>query len=183
MIIEPVAVENWAEALYLAAKKANQLDTILAEGATLREIYRRQKRTAAFLEGPQFRTQDKHDFLNRVFGGRLSKLLLSTLHLLVDKDRVNHLPLILERVSERYDEERGFVRGTVVTAVPLSHDGCRYLQENLERYSGMKFHFHYQVDPALIGGVRVKYGDVLLDTTIRSRLDQLRGRLAHLKVV
>lgn len=181
--MDRVAVENWAQALYSAAEKAQQLDTVLAEGATLREIYGRQKKMAAFLEGPQFRTQDKHQLLNRVFRDQLNKLLLSTLHLLVDKDRINHLPEILERVAELYDEERGFVRGTVVTAIPLSYEGYRYLQENLEKYSGVKFHFDFEVDTKIIGGVRVKYGDVLLDTTIRSQLDQLRGRLSHVKVV
>ncbi|MFH1739870.1 MAG: ATP synthase F1 subunit delta [bacterium] len=183
MAIEPVAVENWAEALHRAAKKANQLESVLNDANALRDIYLRQRKTAAFLEGPQFRTQDKQDFLNRIFGNRLHPLLLSALHLLVDKDRIDHYPAIAARLSERVDEERGFVRGKVFTAIPLSGDGHHYIQEKLEAFSGLKFHLDFQVEPALIGGVRVTYGDVLLDTSVRSRLKELGERLHHLKIV
>lgn len=182
MAIEPVAVDNWAEALYLAAKKVGEVDIVLEDATGLLDVYTRQRKMAAFLEGPQFRTEDKHQFLTRIFGGRLRPLLLSTLHLLVDKDRIDHLPSILSRLGERVDEERGFIRARVHTAVPLSQDGYRFIQENIEAFSGLKFHLYFQVDPSLIGGVRVTYGSVLLDTTIRSRLDALREQLCRVKV-
>jgi len=183
MRIEPVAVENWAEAIHRAAKKADQLDAVLADAKTLRQLYQRRGKAAVFLEGPQFRRQDKHTFLTRIFRGRLHPLLLSALHLLVDKDRINHLPFIVERLFERVDEELGFVRGKVFTAVSLSEDGCRYLQEHLEAFSGLNFRLSFWVDPDLIGGVRVTYGDVLMDTTVRSRLLELRERLMERKIV
>ncbi len=183
MNIEPVAVENWAEAIHVAAKKANQLEAVLEDAKILRQLYERRSKAAAFLEGPQFRTQDKHDFLNRIFRGKLHPLLLSTLYLLVDKARINHLPFIIDRLFERVDEELGFVRGKVFTAISLSEEGCKYLQRNLEEFSGLKFHLSFCVDPELIGGVRVTYGDVLLDTTVRSRLNDLRERLMERKVV
>ena len=183
MAIEPLAVENWAEAIHQAAKKAGQLDAVLSDAITLGEMYLHRGKTTAFLEGPQFRTQDKHDFLNRVFGQRLPPLLLSALHLLIDKNRIDHLPAIIDRLVERVDEERGFVHGNVFTAIPLSDEGHRFIQEKLEAFSGLKFYLDFQVEPSLIGGVRVTYGDMLLDTTVRSRLKELGERLNQLKIV
>jgi F-type H+-transporting ATPase subunit delta len=177
MLIEPVAVENWAEALHRAAKKAGQLDAVLEDAAILLDVYGRERKMAAFLEGPQFRTQAKQQFLDQVFSGRLHRLLLSTLHLLVAKDRMGHLPPILKRLAERVDEERGFVRGRVFTAVALSEEGCRFIREHVEAVTGLKFRLDFRVDPSLIGGVRVTYGDVLLDSTIRSQLNDLRELL------
>ncbi|MGC9327681.1 MAG: F0F1 ATP synthase subunit delta, partial [Candidatus Hinthialibacter sp.] len=68
------------------------------------------------------------------------------------------------------------------TAVELSEEERRRLQQKLESSCGLKFNLRFKVDPDLIGGVKVQYKDILIDTTIQTHLGDLRQRLLHTRL-
>jgi F-type H+-transporting ATPase subunit delta len=97
--------------------------------------------------------------------------------LLLRRDRIVFLNDILLELEELIEREKGVVPGVVVTAVPLSEEEQHTLKTKLEEFCKQNFVFRWKVDPDIIGGIRVKYEDKLIDSTIATFLGDLRTRL------
>ena len=89
--------------------------------------------------------------------------------------RLFTLPQLVERLGELIAEERGEVTADVVTAAPLSEDQQRRLTETLAQKSGRTVKLNTRVDESLIGGMIVKLGSQMIDSSIRSKLASLQN--------
>lgn len=85
----------------------------------------------------------------------------------------------LDWLSTKVAEERGRRRAEVTSAAPLDDDQRARLAEALSELSGRRVSLQVSVDPALVGGVKAVVGDMVLDGTVRYRLDQVRAALAQ----
>lgn len=131
-----------------------------------------------FLESPRIAAARKRDVINRVLGLVLSPEVLAFVGELVERRRGGYLPSVSEQFQARADEAAGRVHGEVISAYPLPPEtidrlGMR-LGERLER----EVILHPRVDRAVLGGLRVRVGDFLIDGTIRHRLEELRQNLS-----
>jgi F-type H+-transporting ATPase subunit delta len=85
---------------------------------------------------------------------------------------------ILDEFELLADEAAGRVRATVTTAVELSIDDRENLRQQLSERLGKEVRVTAAVDPSIIGGLKLQYGDHLIDASLATRLQQLRRRLA-----
>jgi F-type H+-transporting ATPase subunit delta len=100
--------------------------------------------------------------------------------LLLDRERVPYLPAIARELRLMVDERAGRVRATLTSARPLPPEHVAGVQAALEKSTGKKVVLEKKEDPALIGGVVAKVGDVVYDGTVRTQLELMRERfLAH----
>ena len=98
--------------------------------------------------------------------------------LLVESGRVEDVSSIADEYQALVDDAEGRVRATVTTAVELgAHDRERVAAELSKRLE-KEVRLTVAVDPSVIGGLRLQYGDRVVDATVASRLEQLRRRLA-----
>jgi F-type H+-transporting ATPase subunit delta len=98
--------------------------------------------------------------------------------LLIESDRVRDVEAIDEEFQRLADEAAGRVRATVTTAVELSSQDRDRVAEELSRRLGKEIHLDVLVDPGILGGLKLQYGDRLVDASVATRLQQLRRRLA-----
>jgi F-type H+-transporting ATPase subunit delta len=98
--------------------------------------------------------------------------------LLLHRERLELLPDIARAFHERLNRMRGIAVAEVTTAVPLDDSSRAQLAARLTRYVGQQIEMETAVDPAIMGGVVVRVGDLLLDGSVRGRLEALRRRLA-----
>jgi F-type H+-transporting ATPase subunit delta len=96
--------------------------------------------------------------------------------LLLDRERIPYLPSIARELRSMVDERAGRIRATVVSARPLPPEHVASVQAALEKASGKKVLLDKQEDPALLGGVVAKIGDVVYDGSVRTQLEQMRER-------
>jgi F-type H+-transporting ATPase subunit delta len=75
------------------------------------------------------------------------------------------------------DEVQGIVRGDLVTAIELTDPLKKKIKEELEKQSGQKIVLEYGVDPDILGGLKLKVGDKVLDASIRAQLDILKENI------
>ncbi len=184
MAVNQSVAQNYAKALLGVVEKENiPLDAAIKEGSSLRDFMSGQDNVRVFLEGPQFRETDKHQFVSNVFREQLSNVFFEFVHLLLKHDRIDHLSAILDEFEELVEEKQGLTMGVVTTAVSLSEEEQENMKQKLEAFCEKKFDLRFKVDPALIGGVKVKYGDTLIDTSISSYLNDIRYRLHNLRIV
>jgi F-type H+-transporting ATPase subunit delta len=98
--------------------------------------------------------------------------------LLIESNRIREVGAIAEDFQRLADEAAGRVRATVTTAVELSSKDRDRVEHELSRRLGKEVRLDALVDPAILGGLKVQYGDRLVDASVATRLQQLRRRLA-----
>ncbi len=184
MQIDQTVANNYAHALLMAIQKVNlPLDEALNEANAIEELIETHPKFMVFLIGPQFREDEKQRFVEKTLKGKLAQTFFLFLLLLLRRNRPEYLPAILAQLKLRIEETQGIVSGTVQTAIELSDERKEYLQRKLEETFKKKFHFAFKVNPSLIGGVRVQYGDMLLDSSIETGLNDLRKKLREARIL
>jgi F-type H+-transporting ATPase subunit delta len=150
---------------------------VLADTEELLKLFAPNSRFRTFIEGPQIPTENKDQLLAKVLKGKVHDLAYQTLMVLLHKGRIEYLQPILERFRVLVEREQGIYEAKVSTAHPLDHGDMQKLQSALEGYTKHRLKISYAVDTSLIGGVKVTYGDVLIDDSVKGKLGKLRQQL------
>lgn len=101
------------------------------------------------------------------------------LSVLTEKRKLNLMSDLTAAFHERLLAHQNIVRADVTSAVPLSPDKTRALQESLSKVTGKKVELSVNVDPALLGGVVATIGSTVYDGSVRTQLARLRQELVE----
>ena len=107
-----------------------------------------------------------------------SPVVRNFLYVLLDNERLSHLPAISREIDRLLEQQAGRISAEVVSAAPLSPAQVTQITAALEKLSGKKVVLARREDPALLGGVVAKLGDVIYDGSVRTQLRQLRDQMA-----
>ncbi|MDQ2923601.1 MAG: ATP synthase F1 subunit delta, partial [Candidatus Dormibacteraeota bacterium] len=99
--------------------------------------------------------------------------------LLIESKRVREINAILDEYERLADEAAGRVRATVTTAIELTPRDRERVAGELSKRIGKEVKLQVEVDPKILGGLKLQYGDHLVDASVATRLEQLRRRLAE----
>lgn len=98
--------------------------------------------------------------------------------LLIESGRIGEAPDISAEFQLMADQAAGRLRATVTTAIELEHGERERIETQLSKSLGKDVRLTVAVDPRVIGGLKLQYGDRVVDATVATRLKQLRRRLA-----
>jgi F-type H+-transporting ATPase subunit delta len=183
MKIEPEVVTAYALAVFNAAKEKGMLDRIEPEALEVVRIFRGNRRLRLALEAPNVRDQDKLALIDKAFAGRVDDVLLRLMRLMLVRRRIEHLVPALEELHELILHDRGERPASVTTAVPMDERQRGELTAVLEKLTGFRLSVRWRVEPEIIGGVVARCEDLLIDHSVRTRLDRIRRRLLQTTVV
>lgn len=124
---------------------------------------------------PRAERQGVIDELVRALG--LSPEIRATAAVLVNENRMRLFPLIRDELRTLVDEMAGRVEARVSSARPLEDAQREQLRQALSRRVGADVTLEVSVDPELIGGVVARIGDLLLDGSVRTQLENLGASL------
>jgi F-type H+-transporting ATPase subunit delta len=170
------AAQRYAKAVFELAEQDGQVEEW---GRRLAEVSRlmADPEVASVLTNPTIATElrmalvsDAPHVLDRE-GTNLAKLL-------IESNRVREVAAIEEEFERLADEAAGRVRATVTTAVELTAGDRDRVEEELSKRLGKEIRMRTVVDPRILGGLKLQYGDRLVDASVSTRLQQLRRRLA-----
>ena len=168
----------YAEALFSAAgKDAAGLDAwsgLLAKFAQLIEL----DDVRAALADPRLNNAQRLEVFSGLLQEPLSATARNFIELLIANDRVLALPQIAEQFEVLKNRQAGTALAEITSAFPIDDAQIRELVAGLEKKFGLKLNPVVTVDESLIGGVRVKVGDQVLDTSVRAQLTRMRDTLA-----
>lgn len=181
MIREPVA-RRYAQALFEAAQARGLLERVAAELAGIGTLLAEHPQLRRLLTIPKIEAAVKRRFIEETFGGRVHPLVIELFFLLMEKKRMGALEEIIEGYQELLEAHQGIVRAEVTTAVPVPPDLEGRLIEKLERWTGKRIKLERRVDPFVLGGMRVRMGDYVVDRSIRRALEEMRARLMEVPV-
>ena len=154
------------------------IEEVTAEIEEILEIARGDAKFAEFLSSRVLATEARAASLKKIFEGRVSPLTLNFLLTLNQKGRLEHLPAIGAALDELAQEKFGRVEVDVFTAAPIGPDEVRTIRERLGAVLRKEVVVHPYTDASLIGGMRLRVGDQLIDGSVATRLAKLRDRLS-----
>ncbi|PYT61436.1 MAG: ATP synthase F1 subunit delta [Acidobacteria bacterium] len=151
------------------AKQLNAFEAAYAQSAELR----------TFLASPAVTVEAKHAVLEKITG-RLgaSKMIRNFLFVIADHRRTQLIPEIVAALQQILRQRQGVAEAEISSAVELSAAQKKELAATLARLTGKKIETKYSLDPELLGGAVVRIGDTIYDGSLRSRLNEMRIRLA-----
>ena len=155
------------------------LDRIANDLRSLAAAMTASEELATLLANPAIRRGDRKKvvdaLLDRVDAQPNTRNLV---HLLLDGERLPALPSITRELDAMIEAKAGRVSADVVSARPLDSQQIQQITAALERISGKRVDMRRREDPALLGGVVAKVGDVVYDGSLRTQLSNLRDELA-----
>lgn len=174
---------TYGEALFELAVEEGREDEFLDEIVQLKKLLYENPDFGKLMNHPKILKEDKLKVLEEVFGGRISKELLGFLYLIVSKDRYGDIDSILNYFIEEVKRIKGIGIAYVTTAIDLSEVKKKEVEEKLlETTSFKKMEMHYQVDESLIGGMVIRIGDRVVDSSVKNKLFELQRELLKISV-
>ncbi|HXS33637.1 MAG TPA: ATP synthase F1 subunit delta [Solirubrobacterales bacterium] len=172
------AARVYAEALFDVAKEKGKLDAIRDELAQFADALDGDHELQVFFFSPYFSTAEKVAGLKRAVSDADAELL-NFLELLIEKGRMQEVFRIRRQLDELWKQENRRIDVTVTSAVELDRAVVEKVGEEIERQTGQKVELASRVDDEIIGGIVLQVGNMVLDASIRSRLDKLRKSVAQ----
>lgn len=169
---------RYAKALILIGKEDGQADKYNSELENVVALFDSRNNLEQALTNPLFNKNDRRSVLSAVLAkSDLSDIMKSFLVLLFDKGRIGFLRDIASYYRDLADELNGIVKASIVSAAELSGDAVEKIRGALSKKTGKNIVLNVEQDPALIGGVVTKIGDLVLDGSVRTQLTNLRETL------
>jgi len=166
----------YAEAVFARAQETGRLaewgDTLEFLAAVVAD-----PRARAFLVNPAVDQQQRVELMLEVAGERLDDEGRNLVRLLAENGRLVLLPEIARLYQEMRNEQEGQLDVRVSTACALDPELEKALGEALERKLGRKVRLSTEEDPGLIGGVKIRAGDLVIDGSVAGQLARLANEL------
>jgi len=175
---EAIAVASeYAEAALDLAAEAGIVEPVGQELDGLVEAFDSDRALREFLVTPLIPPGRKTEVLERRLAGRVSDVTRRLLGVLVRNGRGRLLPALASAYRDQRNRRQGKVEVSVTSAAPLDQQRRRELIEALRAWTGVEPLLTLRTDPALVGGIRVMFGDEVIDASVRAHLDQMRAGL------
>lgn len=171
------AAKRYARAIFELARDSGELAAWQTRLVALRNICASEE-VRQVLDSPVLPLARRLQAAEVVAAPELGEGGLNLLKLLVESRSVEVADGIADEFEKLADESAGRVRATVTTAIELADTDRSHLADQLTRQLGREVRLEARVDPAVLGGLVLRYGDRMIDGSVRTRLQQLRRRLA-----
>jgi F-type H+-transporting ATPase subunit delta len=162
---------RYAAALFSAASAKGEEQKVQAE---LGAAHKLLLDAMPALRHPRVSPADKKKLLSAQLAGKVGAATLRFLELLVDKKRFELFQMIAANFTRLAADKRGVAKATVRSARPLSAEAQKQIVAHLKSFTGKDIELDAKEAPELIGGVSVKIGDWVLDSSLRGQLRRMR---------
>ncbi len=169
--------EVYSRALFEAAKENDVLDRVHDEVGEFADALSEDRNLQVFLFSPYFTSEEKKDGVRRIVSDA-DERLVNFLELLAERHRMPVLFRIRDSFDAMWAEENKLLPVTVTSAVELDEGLVNDIGERIQEQTGRRVELASTVDPEVLGGLRVQVGNMVLDATVRNRLERLRKQVA-----
>jgi F-type H+-transporting ATPase subunit delta len=174
--VEEIA-EVYSRALFDVAKERDVLDDVHDQLGQFAEALDESHDLQVFFFSPYFSSQEKKDGIGKMIEGA-DENFVRFLELLAERHRMPAIFRIRRDFDELYAEERQLLPVTITSAVELDDKTVKEIAQKVEEQTGREVQLTRKVDPDVIGGLVMRVGNIVMDGSIRSRLERLRKQVA-----
>ncbi|KAF0676903.1 ATP synthase subunit delta [Profundibacterium mesophilum KAUST100406-0324] len=170
--------KRYATAIFELAKDDGALSQLRSEVDSLAEALDQSADLRELISSPVYSRDEQQSAISAIASKMgLSQMLSNTLRLMASKRRLFVLPAMLRTLRELIAEASGEVTAEVRAASPLDDAQRARLAQSLKASIGRDVNINLSVDEKLIGGLVIKVGSKMIDTSIRSKLNALQNTM------
>jgi F-type H+-transporting ATPase subunit delta len=169
--------EVYARALFEVAKQHDVLDRVHDELGEFAEALSENRTLQVFLFSPYFSSEEKRDGVVKIVSDA-DERFVNFLELLAERHRMPVLFRIQREFDALWADEHRLLPVTVTSAVELDEKLVADIGKRIEEQTDRTVELSSRVDPEVLGGLKVQVGNMVLDATVRNRLERLRKQVA-----
>ena len=175
--------KTYGDALFEVALEENNLDLFLEEVNVVKAAMDENPDLFKLMTHPKVVKEEKIKVIENIFEGKVSRELVGLIRMIVDKGHFDKIDSVFTYFIKQVKEYRNIGIASVTSAVELTDAQKSAIEKRLlETTKYVKFEIHYQVDQALIGGLVIRIGDRVVDSSIRTKLADLTRELSKIQL-
>ena len=140
----------------------------------IKEAFKSGEGLDLILRHPAIGRDEKKDLVERIFKGSIREELVNFIFVLIDNKRIASLEDILAAYEEIYNQYENIERVLAITAVEMDKKTKKALEKSLGRKLNKKIKLENKIDPGIIGGAILRYGNKYIDGSLAGQLESMR---------
>ena len=175
--------KTYGDALFEVALEKNQLDEFLDEVKAAQTAIEENKELFKLMSHPKIVKEEKVKIIESIFTDEVCAEQVGLLRMIVEKDHFAQIGKVLAYFDDQVKEYKSIGTAYVTTAMELSDaQKAAVVKRLLETTKYVTFEMHYEVDSAIIGGMMIRIGDRVVDSTVRTKLYDLTRELSKIQL-
>jgi F-type H+-transporting ATPase subunit delta len=170
----------YAKSLYELAEQAGgqaKINEVLGELEQIVELIQTDRGFREFLASPVIDRSKRSEALGRIFGNRITDLTLRFLMVLNDKGRLRQLQPVAEAFDHLVQAAFGRIEVDVYTPAPIDRQQLDAIANQVRQALGRELVLHPYTDPMMLGGLKLRIGDQLIDGSVSNKLRRIKRDL------
>lgn len=176
--------KTYGDALFELAVEENKLDLFVEEIQGVLTVLKENSELTKLMNHPKVMKEEKVKVVEKIYSGKVSEELAGLMVLLVKKGRYNEIENIFNYFIQEVKEYKNIGTAYVVSAMELSEPQKEQVKKRLiETTNYVEIEINYAVDTSLIGGMVIRIGDRVVDSSIKTRIYELSKELSKIQLV
>ncbi len=169
---------RYSLALYELAKENNSVDEVEEQSISLLKLIDESKDFSSLIKDPTNSVNELKDVINKIVDNyKLNSLLSKFLGFLISKRRFFYVKTILHDFVDTCSKKRGEVKAELISSKELSGEQVSKIKDELSQNFNAKIKLEYKYDKSLIGGLIIQVGSIMVDTSIKNKLQQIENTM------
>lgn len=178
-----LASKVYGEALFQIAVEDGRIDEMMEEIRAVKKALEENRELSVLMDHPKIIKEEKVHLMENCFKGQVSDDVTGFLTVVVSKGRFKELPAMFDYLTMRMKEYKKIGVVTVKSAVELRSEQKERIRRKLMETTEYKtLEINWQVDESLIGGLVIRIGDRVVDSSLKYKLEQLTSRLLKISL-
>ena len=175
--------KTYGDALFAVALEENRMDEFFEAVKVVADILRTNDEFGKLMNHPKIIKEEKVKIVEEAFGNNVPKEIVGIMALMITKGRAEEMLSVFDYFIDLVKEEKKIGRAYVATAVELSAEQkAKVEQKLLDTTKYETFEMNYSVDSSLIGGMVIRIGDRVVDSSIKTKLFELTRELRKVQI-
>ena len=175
--------KTYGDALFAVALEENRMDEFFEAAKVVLEILRTNDEFCKLMNHPKIIKEDKVKMVEESFGGKIPREIVGIMTLLVTKGRAGEMLSVLDYFVDLVKEEKKIGKAYVITAVALDDKQKEKVEQKLlDTTKYETFEMNYSVETSLIGGMVIRIGDRVVDSSVKTKLYDLTRELRNVQI-
>ena len=174
---------TYGDALFELALENNQLDSMLDEVKAVSAAIAENEDLTKLMNHPKIVKEEKIKVIEDIFTGQVSRELVGLMRMVVENDHYDELDSVLVYFIDKVKEYKNIGTAYVTSAAALSDSQKAAVEKKLlETTKYVEFEMHFDVDATLIGGMKIRIGDRVVDSSVKNKLNDLTRELGKIQL-